>query len=261
MAAAATVSVTRRDWRSAIFRFVASLVGLILLALGGLHGIVAPWLGQIWVSSESPDIHAPLTHLWHDGQFGAFALAAVISLALVIARPRGETLRIQLYAAIVVVFLLAIAPFNPIGAIIFTVIFSLPILAYPELRKLFQFSEGRASSLLLALTAITALLLVPSAWDWLQAQMIMADEHALNSHWAMGLAASLVIVVAQLFASTRRPGWRVAGGVAALTLVYLGAAAMTQAHNPGSWGYLGGAIAIGGAVIWTVALRRAGQES
>lgn len=259
MATLATTHSARRDWRAGIFRAVAGLVTLVLLGLGGLHGLIAPWLGHIWVAPESPAITAPLTHLWHDGQFGAFVLAAVGSLALAMARPRGEPLRVQLYAAVVAIFLLAIAPFNPVGALIFAVIFGLPILAHPEPRALFGLPPGRLSRPMLAVAALTAALLAPSAWGWLRAQLAMAEEHALHYHWAMGLAASLIVVTAQLMAATRRPGWRGAASVAALVLAYLGAAAIAQAGNPGSWGLRGGATAIVGAALWVGLALREGR--
>ena len=250
MATLTQSTLKRRDWRTIAFTMVAGLVTLLLLALGGLHGMLAPWLGHVWVASEE-GIQHPEIHLWHDGQFGALLILLIGSLLTSFRQPRERVLLAQFFALSVGVYLLALARFDPGSVLVFGVIMSLPIVVHPAFRNLLRFErEGRMSVPLIALSLCAAVLLLPAAWNALRWQVAAADEHALANHWMAAVVLTIVLVLAGVLAATRRPGWRALGLLTGLTYLYLGAAAISLPDQAGSWGTLGGVVALLGGVAF-----------
>jgi len=248
MAALTQSTLKHRDWRTIVFTLVAGLVTLLLLALGGLHGMLAPWLGQVWVASEE-GIQHPEIHFWHDGQFGALLILLIGSLLTSFREPRERVLLAQFFALSVGVYLLALAVFDPGSVVFFGLILYLPIVVHPALRNLLHFrSAGRRSTPLIALSLCAAVLLLPAAWNALRWQVAAADEHALANHWITAVVLTIVRVLAGLLAATRRPGWRALGFLTGLTYLYLGAAAITLPNQAGSWGTLGGVVSLLGGL-------------
>jgi hypothetical protein len=80
-----------------------------------------------------------------------------------------------------------------------------------------------------------------------------ADELALNYGWVSTVEHLMNLWLIALFAAFRQPGSTLLAVLVAACLLYLGVAAIFVPDNPGSWGLLGGAIAIsGGAAYMTM---------
>jgi hypothetical protein len=259
MTIASVPAFKRLNWRLIVYTIVAGLVTLLLLALGGLHAILAPWLGHIWVASEE-GIRHPEIHLWHDGQFGALLILLIGSLLTSLGRQRERMLPIQFFALSVGVYVLALAPFDPSSVLFLGVIVSLPIVAHPAFPNLLRFGRvGRISMAFIALSLAAAVLMLPAAWNALRLQVTAADEHALADHWITAVVLTIVLVLAGALAATRRPGWRALGVLTGLTYLYLGAAAISLPNQVGSWGTAGGvASMLGGLAFIIVTLWEAG---
>lgn len=242
----------RRNWRTLLFRVVAGLASLLLLAMGGLHGLLAPW-ARNWVASE-PGIQYPQIHLWHDAQFGALMVILLVgSMVALLWQPRQKPLLIQFLAAGSLIYLLNLALSDLAGAIFLAIIFSPVIAVYPEPRALLRFSgAGPISKLRLGFSLLAAALLAPDAWRSFQLQLVDVSEHALANHWITGVALAILLVLAGILSATRRPGWRAIGVLAGLAFLHLGAAALTLPDNPGSWGIAGGIVSVFGGLSFIV---------
>jgi hypothetical protein len=93
-----------------------------------------------------------------------------------------------------------------------------------------------------------AAFLLPDAARSLVAQIRGADELAHNYDWASNAEHLINVSLAAVLAGMRHPGARVLAVMAAAVLGFLGAAAITVPSNPGSWGTIGGLIAIAGGL-------------
>jgi len=113
----------------------------------------------------------------------------------------------------------------------------------------------------LALAVAVGVVLFPSLWRALQAQVAGADELALTYGWASTVEHLVNLWLMALLAASRRPGSTLLALLVAACLLYLGVAAIAVPGNPGSWGFSGGAIAIAGGATYLAltlpALRRA----
>jgi hypothetical protein len=71
-----------------------------------------------------------------------------------------------------------------------------------------------------------------------------------------------VLALAGVLAVTRGPGWRILRGLCSAVWLYLGlVAALVLPHHPGSWGRLGGGLALlVGAGFGVAALRDSERE-
>ena len=84
----------------------------------------------------------------------------------------------------------------------------------------------------------------------------------MYGRWTGGIILNLCLVLAGLLAATKRPGWRELGILVGITYLYLGAAALTVPDQPGSWGVVGGILALlGGASYIAAALGEAQRAS
>jgi len=229
----------RRNWRTILFRVVAGLASLLFLLMGGLHGLLAPWV-RSWVASE-PGIQNPQLHLWHDAQFGALMVILLVgSMAALLWQPHENPLLIQFLAAGSLIYLLNLALFDPASAIFLAIIFGLVIVAYPEPRDFLHLSgEGPISNVRLGFSLLAAALLVPDTWRSFHLQLVDASEHALANHWITGVALAMLLVLAGILSAAKRPGWRTLGVLVGLAFLHLGVAALTLPDNPGSWGMTG----------------------
>ena len=250
----------RRNWRAPLFRVVAGLASLLFLVMGGLHGLLAPWV-RSWVASE-PGIQHPQLHLWHDAQFGALMVILLVgSMVALLWQPREKPLLIQFLAVGSLIYLLNLALFDPASAIFLAIIFGLVIAAYPEPRALLRFSnEGPVSKLRLGLSLLTAALLAPDVWRSFRLQLVDVSEHALANHWITGAALAMLLVLAAILSAAGRSGRRTLGVLVGLALLHLGAAALTLPDNPGSWGITGGVISILGGLSFIFTTRWEAQR-
>lgn len=238
------------DWRRLVFSGVAGLVALLLLAIGSLHGLVAVWV-RGWVASE-PGIHHPEMHLWHDAQVGAMVGIMIVgSLLALLWQPRQQPLVAQFLALGSLLYLVVLAPFDPAAALILGILLAIPLACYPTLHNLVNFRRTEQFSLpLLGLTLLVTALMFPSAWTWLQLQLLDSGEHAMANHWITGVALAGVLSLAGFLAATKRPGWAVLGLLVGLALLHQGAAALTLPDQPGSLGLNGGVVALIGGLLF-----------
>jgi hypothetical protein len=245
MTTVVTSSVKRRDWHIIVFRIVTALAALFFLT--NLRLLLAPWL---LLPADEGILH-PEIHRWHDAEQGAIGgiLSAGILLVL-LWRPRKNPLLVQYTAIVVVISLLITAPF--IGPHMFLI--ALPLIlvvaTYPAPRTLLDFSRGEPISRpLLALTLLAAVLLAPSMWRSLLWQIQgLGAEHAAAYHWIAGFEHTLILLLAGVLASTKRPGWQTLGILTGMIFLYLGLVAVSVPDQAGSWGIIGGSLGlIGGA--------------
>ncbi len=239
----------RGSWRGRLFGAVAGLAALMLLALGSLHGLIGPWVHS-WVASE-PGIHYPELHHWHDAQWGALGgILFAGGLLALIHGPRAKPALMQFLVAGALILVLADAPFSPAAVILFVPV-GLALAAYPDKRALRDLSRrGPWSRPTLALTLAMAILLAPATVDALRGQITGAkgDEHVLALHWITAAALAVTLVLGGILTATRRPGAQPLGILVGLALCYLGVTALAMPEQPGSWGTLGGALALLGGL-------------
>ena len=254
MASPATPAVTTRDWRAVLFRVLAAACAFLLLVSGGITSIVAPWGSP---GGAFPGF-TPELHRWHSALLGVSEAILLPGLLLaLLRRPRERPMLMQFFLLVGIALVLPhllVRGSTPISSAFLV----FPVLAYPALRELPRIPRGgRTGPLLLALGLFV--LLAFDMWSNLQAQITGAGgEHARHGHWATAFSLDVVLILALLFAASRRPGWLALSLLAALALVYLGAAALALPNHAGSWGVLGGTLAILGGIGLMLATWRGG---
>jgi hypothetical protein len=245
MATVTTSTVKRRDWHSIVFRVVTVLAALFFLT--NFRLVLAPWL---LLPADEGILH-PEIHRWHDAEQGAIGgiLGAGILLVL-LWRPRANPLLVQYTATMVVVGLLITAPFIGPSMFLITLPLILVVATYPAPRALLDFSGDEPISLpLLALTLIAAVLLALSMWRSLLWQIQgVGGEHATAYHWIATFEHTIILLLAGVLASTKRPGWQTLGILTGVVFLYLGLVALSVPDQAGSWGIIGGILGlVGGA--------------
>ena len=233
-----------KKWRVIVFVIVGGLLALLALYAGVFNLLLLP--GQSGFPSE--------VHLWHQAQSGALiALLLGDSLLALLWRPQRKPLLAQFVILSLAIFSLGFATvsgfgFLPIVLGIGIVLIGIFAAAYPSLRGLISFSrEGAFSLSLLALSLLAAVFLAPIAWRDLHYQWagaIAHDEHSLNYHWLTSVLLAVLLVLAGVLTSTRRPGWQVLGLITGVTYLYLGIMALLLPYYAGSWGVIGGIIGL-----------------
>src|SRR6266700_3846349 len=137
--------------------------------------------------------------------------------------------------------------------------------AYPSLRGLISFSrEGAFSLSLLALSLLAAVFLAPIAWRELHYQWagaIAHDEHSLNYHWLTSVLLAVLLVLAGVLSSTKRPGWQFLGLITGVTYLYLGIMALLLPYYAGSWGVIGGIVGLLAGLAYITATLVAARRS
>ena len=233
-----------KKWRVIVFFIVAGLLALLALYAGVFNLLLLP--DQSGFPSE--------VHLWHQAQSGALiALLLGDSLLALLWRPQRKPLLAQFVILSLAIFSLGFATvsgfgFLPIVLGIGIVLIGIFAAAYPSLRGLVSFSrEGAFSLTLLALSLLAAVFLAPIAWRELHYQWagaIAHDEHALNYHWLTSVFLAVLLVLAGVLSSTKRPGWQVLGIITGVTYLYLGSMALLLPYYAGSWGVIGGVMGL-----------------
>ena len=183
-------------------------------------------------------------------------------LLMLLWRPRQNPLLIQLMASVIIGAIVTVLPFEP-SLLFVIVMLTLVVVTYPNPRALLDFShEGPISRPLLALSLATAILLVPyivrlTLWQF----QGVGGEHTTANQWISDVEHALFLLLATIWTTTRRPGWRTLGILTGVVFLYLGVAALTLPGYAGSWGIMGGILAlIGGLLYLIVTIREARQE-
>jgi hypothetical protein len=117
---------------------------------------------------------------------------------------------------------------------------------YPQPRELLiaPWSAG-VNRPLLGLGLLVALFLLPDAAIAVAAQIRHADVLAASGYdWASNAEHLIHLSLIAVLAAMYRPGGRILGMVAGAVIAFLGAAAIAVPNDPGSWGTLGGGLAM-----------------
>ena len=237
---------------------MTGLVGLLFFT--NVKEAAAPWFEQ----AANGFVHPGISR-WHaavEGSVDAIFVGAAL-LALVW-RPLAKPLLLQNVIAIFFVTDLVVLPFRELFLLIFTVPIIIVAALYPRPRTLFQLSRPTTISwAFLALVVVAAALLAPVIWHSFSLNMQPAER---QNQWITDVEHILVLIISGVAVSTLRPGWPWLGMFIAVAYLYLGVAALTIPNQPGSWGVVGGALALVGGVgylaatVWELQRRRTGQR-
>jgi hypothetical protein len=236
-----------KKWRPILFSILAVLLALFfILGEVGLLTLAEPWVLLIPTSSA----YHPEMHRWHDAVWGAFAGLLLGGSLLVLAwQGQRKPLLAQYFVLAALVHAVMVAVIVPseyddlIATVGLLVIF---LLIYPTPRTLFSLAPaGRINVPSLALSILAAVLLAPDIWHNIFLQIVdKTSEHGQNLHWVTSAAVDITLVIAGLLTCTKRPGWKSLSIITGITFVYLGLATLAVPNNPGSWGTIGGMIAV-----------------
>jgi hypothetical protein len=250
--------VVQRDVRVAAFRLtIAVIVLFVLSSPGGLAELAT-------AVSLATEPAGDRLHLWHHVDIGAYLTLLTVGTLLVAAwRPRRSALAVQVTLTSLAVFagLMALALTSPGEVLVpLAVVATLLVVSFPQPRALLRLPAGRSTprAALLGAAVVTPFL-ATNIWDNLSRQLGSTDPHAVLGHWAgaAALAAALLVTVwAGTRAGSTGRGLRL---VAAITLLYLGVAALFLGAYDGAWPRWGAVSALlaGAALAWsTVAVDR-----
>lgn len=249
---ARTTSVTNWTWKDIAFPLISGALGLLLLLTTGTY-LVVPW--QHHADIHDPTVAVPLMHLWHYAQAGMHSTLLMAAPVLLSAwRPRQRVLLMQFVVVAVGVLAVMLLPWRPKDALTVTIMFGVLTALYPDLRSLVSRPRFHgASRPLLGLTLLCSPFLVYES-VWLVRLQVLGHggDHATAGHWIAAASIPLTIIVAGLFAASKRPSWRSLGSIAGVSLLYLGAAAFGLRGFDGSWGPTGGGAALVAGVAYLI---------
>jgi len=238
------VGVSRR--RLIIFRVLAGLAGAFFLFT--LPQAISPW-GAVTLSNMD-GVTDPNLHRWSAALAGGPDLGMAGLLLYLAWRPLTAPLALQWIALAAIVFLVVNVPFVGVYIAFIALPIVLVLIAYPQPRELLTppWADGVRVPLLVLGIAAAALLLTDAGRS-LAAQLGGADELAANFDWASNAEHLVNIALAAVLAGMRRPGAQTLGVMAAAVLSFMGVAAISVPADPGSWGLIGGAVAIALGVV------------
>jgi VanZ family protein len=258
---------TVKKWRVIVFAVVAALLALFfMLGQDGFLSLAEPW---VLLEAASKTFH-PEIHRWHDAMWGILnALLVGGSLLALVWQGQRRPLLAQFFALAMLISSIAFIAFDPTHFFEYMPLVALVIfiVAYPAPRTLLNFApEGRISVPLLALGILAAVVLAPDVYRNIVLQIYdRTSEHGQYMHWLLSAVTDILLAVAGLLASTKRPGWKSLGVITGIAFLYAGAAAVTVPYHPGSWGTIGGVISMLGGINFIVAAfyeaRRVPQQS
>jgi hypothetical protein len=222
-----------------IFRVVAALAGLFFVVAVVLMAS-APWV----LLQPDQDVRTELNRWFLTVAGSVDAITAGVLLALAL-RPRRTLLIVELAGAVVVAGAI-ILPLQPSFAAILAV-GVVPLIAYPYWRDLRTFpswwtSVSRSVRILAALAAAALLVTAAIAYP----RQIGGTDPAARGGWWLDYAEhATVLALAGVLAASRGPGWRILRVLCSAVWLYLGlVACLILPHHPGSWGRIGGAVAL-----------------
>jgi hypothetical protein len=234
----ATLGDNWKKRRSRIFSFLALLFTVVFMIVGTFEFIPA------WIMRDPAD----LIHLWHIAELTAIAVVLGSAMFGLVRRAEEKPLLAQFIVISTIILAIGIAPFF-MPAIGLLLLAGLLVLAYPKPRALFSFAQkGRISIALLAITAPLAVILAPIILQEIHYQIIGMSEndaHALLLHWIGSALLYVMLILAGVLASTKRPGWKWLGIITGLTYCYLGVIGLiVPGYAAGAWSEAGGLFAL-----------------
>jgi len=233
---------THRDnwkkWRPRVFTFLSVFFTIVLLIVGTFEFIPA------WILRDPADS----IHLWHIAELTAIAIVLGSVMFGLVRKAEEKPLLAQFIVMSVIILAIGIAPFF-MPAVGLLLLAGLLVLAYPKPRALLSFShKGRISAALLAITVLLAVILDPIIQQEIRYQIIGMSEndaHALLLHWIGSALLYVMLILAGVLASTKRPGWKWLGIITGLTYCYLGVIALlVPSYAAGAWSEAGGLFAL-----------------
>jgi hypothetical protein len=236
-------AVKRVEGRLVAFRVLAAIVGL-LFVVANVPVAISPW-GPVTFAGGTEGIPDLDLVRWSAALAGGPDLGGGLLLVALAWLPMLAPVALQWLALAVVVFLATQIPFyGPVVGLLM-VPFAVVLAVYPDRDSLLKrpWSEGVHLPILVLGSAV-ALALAPNATEALVAQISNSDALAERNVWASNAEHLVNLGLAAMLAGMRRPGGLLLTAMVGGSLVYLGAAAMSVPANPGSWGTVGGGIAV-----------------
>jgi hypothetical protein len=230
---------TCRSVRVIIFRVGAALAGLFFVVAVVLMASAPSALLQ-----PDQEVNTELNRWFLSVAGSVDAITAGVLLALA-QRPRRTLLIVELAGAVIVAGAI-ILPFQPTFAAILA-IGVIPLLAYPYWRDVGRFRSWWAgvSRPLLILAALAGLALLVTAAVALPRQIGGTDQAAHAGWWSDYAEHATVLALAGVLAASHGPGCRILRGLCSAVWLYLGlVATLVLPRHPGSWGRIGGGVAL-----------------
>jgi hypothetical protein len=248
---AATGHPAPRRGRVLTFRVVAALAGAFFL-FAAVSNAAAPWTLLL----PGDDRHADLNR-WFFAVSGAADLILACCLLALVYRPKLTLLVVDAVLAVMIAAVILL-PLQPAFAFYLPIVV-LPLIAYPywrDVRDVSRWWTG-VNPVLLALTSLVAAVLVVTAVMAYSRQIGGTDPAAQANWWSDYAEHATLIGVAGVLASSRGPGHRVLAALCSVAWLYLGVvAALVLPNYTGSWGRIGGAVAIAVGVGFAVIAAR-----
>ena len=238
-----TNSIMRHVKSIKFFVVLASVLTVVMVFVGLFEFIPA------WIFKNPPD----QPHLWHIAELSAIAVLLGGCMLGLIRRPQQRILLAQFIVLSTVLLAIGIAPFfiGGAGLLLLTALF---VFAFPDRSALRRVGrEGRLSYPLLGITAIFAIFLDPVIHQEIAYQIIgmtSNDIHALRLHWIGSALLMIMLLLAGVMVSTKRPGWQWLTTLIGLTYIFLGVIAMIVPNYAGSWAEWCGLMAIFGGALY-----------
>ena len=227
-----------KKWRPKIFTFLAMFFTIVFLIVGTFEFIPA------WILRDPTDA----IHLWHIAELTAIAVVLGSVMFGLVRKAEEKPLLAQFIVISTIILAIGISPFF-LPAVGLLLLAGLLVLAYPKPRALFSFAhKGRISIALLAITIPLAVILIPIIQQEIHYQIIGMSEndaHALLLHWIGSALLYVMLILAGVLASTKRPGWKWLGIITGLTYCYLGVIGLiVPGYAAGAWSEAGGLFAL-----------------
>lgn len=239
-----------RGRRIGFYTVVVLALALVVFGLGELLYLgVVGWLGEAALEEATEPGAGP--HLFHVLAHGLFAWLLLISVAVQMRRPERK------FAASV--FALAAMITYSLGTIVSGIFDPLEVVAIVLLAAAVWLNPGRESAtavpvhrgvLLAALPLFAGAVVVAVVEAGRQLSGVAADEHAEFGHYGLMAAMAVIVVIAALIGATSLAGRRLVGGLAAVSLLYIGVASIFYAEQTSSLGMAWGVAAIAAGLIY-----------
>jgi hypothetical protein len=233
-----TSHMNAKKRRSKVFTFLTVILSIVLLIAGTFEFIPA------WILKDPADS----IHLWHIAELTAIAILLGGIMFGLVRKAEEKPLLAQFIVMSFIILALGIAPFS-IPVLGLLPLAGLLVLTYPKPRALFSFShQGRMSIALLVITVPLAVILIPIIQQEIHYQIIGMtenDAHAQLLHWIGSALLYVLLLLAAVLASTKRPGWKRLGIITGLTYCFLGVIGLiVPGYAAGAWSEAGGLFAL-----------------
>ncbi len=246
------------DWRVLLFRILAGLASLFFLTIS------VPYLLWPWVI-VLPDMPDPESQRWFAAQWGVLvAFFGALPLILVMIKPRQYVNLMQYW---VIGFLLISLFWFIVGekTIDSFVILALMLLTFPNLRGLFKLDKSALSKKLAIFGILAILGCLPRLLSDFNNTLALiggsAEDLAVMDNFTHEIDIFLYIALGVIFVALKHSNWKIIGNIIGASLIYSGIAALFTINQPGSWGFLGGAVALLWGVGYLAIIRLEAQTS